>query len=377
MDAPLTSAVRPLPSGIRRVAPLVLMRAGTVGVAAVFVGVLLLPAPTPTATGAGASTPSPPPALSARITVPSSIDASGATDASAALQNWLNAVPDGSTVVFSEGGVYRMDKGLRVSRRRNLIFEGNGATLKSNGDATPRSSLFILAGSTGITVRDFALVGNSPTPGVYSTSGEYAHGVYVLGGRDVEIASVTIRAVWGDGVMIENWADSVRFHDSQVVSVGRNGVSITAGSHVIIEDVAFDKTGGSLLDIEPWQASGGANHVVLRNCTGGTRGENLDPAIGYGYFFAADGAPGSVINDVAVTGNTITGASIAADVTSTTRRTKIVFTNNVSTVPSSGPYNGPILNFAHVDGLTVTGNVQPLSSGELIRIIDSTGILYR
>jgi hypothetical protein len=35
---------------------------------------------------------------------------------------------------------------------------------------------------------------------------------------------------------------------------------------------------------------------------------------------------------------------------------------------------GPVLFFKHVDGLTVTGNIQRLSSGFLTRIIDCTGV---
>ena len=54
------------------------------------------------------------------------------------------------------------------------------------------------------------------------------------------------------------------------------------------------------------------------------------------------------------------------------RRQNIVFTNNTSTVAGGGP----VLRFAHIDGLTVTGNVQPLSSGVLASITDSTGVTY-
>jgi hypothetical protein len=50
----------------------------------------------------------------------------------------------------------------------------------------------------------------------------------------------------------------------------------------------------------------------------------------------------------------------------------IVFTNNSSTVKGYGP----ILRFAYIDGLTVTGNVQPLSGGSLTSITDSTSVTY-
>ena len=121
------------------------------------------------------------------VPVPESIDATGATDASAALTSFLDTVPDGSTIAFRAGAVYLMDRGLKFSDRHDLTFEGNGATLRSNGDTHELSSLFALwGGNTGIAIRDFNLVGNSTTPGVYQAGSEGAHGVLIDGGSDVD-----------------------------------------------------------------------------------------------------------------------------------------------------------------------------------------------
>ena len=54
------------------------------------------------------------------------------------------------------------------------------------------------------------------------------------------------------------------------------------------------------------------------------------------------------------------------------RRQNIVFTNNTSTVAVAGP----VLHLSNIDGLTVTGNVQPLSSGVLASITASTAVTY-
>jgi hypothetical protein len=54
-------------------------------------------------------------------------------------------------------------------------------------------------------------------------------------------------------------------------------------------------------------------------------------------------------------------------------RRNIGFTGNVSTVPA----NGPVLFFEHVRGLTISGNVQPLRSGQLAHIRSSSGVTYR
>jgi hypothetical protein len=297
------------------------------------------------------------------INVPASIDATGQQDASAALIAFLDTVPDGSTIAFPAGAVYRMDAGLKFSDRHNLTFEGNGATLRSNGDVHETSSLFALWGDdTGITIRDFNLVGNSPSPGVYLPGEEGAHGVLVDGGSDVDVSGVTISDVYGDGFYVGSWADGVTFHDSVVKSNGRNGVSIIAGRNVTIQRVTFDQSGYCSLDIESNDSTEGAMNIQFLDNVIGTWGD---------VFFAADGAAGSVVNGVTVSGNQVTGASLMTDVT-LARRQNIVFTNNTSTVAA----DGPVLRFDHVDGLTISGNTQPLRSGSLAAVVDSTAVTY-
>jgi hypothetical protein len=327
----------------------------------------------PASTPAPASTPMPtftPVPVTGGIAVPSTIDATGATDAAAALMLFVSSVPDGSTIVFKAGGVYRMDQSLSFSDRHNLIFEGNGATLRSNGARTcgrPCSLLLLQGGNSGIVIRDFTLAGNSPTPGVYDPALEQAAAITIVGGSQVEVADVTINGVGGDGLTLTgdapDWPTNIWFHDSHVVTSGRMGVAVVAGMDVTVERVAFDESGYSTFDIEPNVDDQGASNVEFLDNTAGNWTNS---------FLSADGAAGSVVNGVTVSGNSVTGASLLT-VIDLARRQNIVFTNNRSTVTA----RGPVLRFAHIDGLTVTGNVQPLSSGDLASITDSTGVTYR
>ena len=305
--------------------------------------------------------------------VPASLDATGTGDASAALMAFVAGVPDGSTIVFKAGGVYRMDSGLRFSGRRNLTFEGNGATLRSNGTSScgRDCSLFYVVSDTGITIRNVRLVGNSPTPGVYNGSWEQAAAVTIIGGGGVEIANVTVSGVGGDALTLSGvapaWPDGIWFHDSHVISSGRMGVGILAGRNVTVERVTFDTVGYGAFDIEPNDTTQGASAVRFLDNTVGA----VNQVRGRAFFFGANGAVGSAVSDVTVSGNRATGTSLDTYL-NVARRQNIVFTNNTSTVPVAGP----VLYFAHVDGLTVTGNVQPLTSGVLASITDCTGVAY-
>ena len=287
---------------------------------------------------------------------------------SAALISFVGSVPDGSTIVFKAGGVYRLNAALKFAHRHNLTFEGNGATLKAGGGTTEASSLFwlgsYLGGNTGIVIRNFTLVGNSTTPGVYQGGREGAHGVLVDDGSTIDVSNITVRGVWGDCVYVGGWADAVSFHDSTCESNGRNGVTITSGSNVTVQRVAFNKSGYTTFDIEPNVSSEGARSVRFLDNTAGTWTNS---------FVSAEGAAGSVVDGVTISRNTVTGASLLTAIQLSTRRKNIVFTSNTGRVAAWGP----VLRFAYIDGLTVTGNVQPLTSGSLASITNSTGVTYQ
>ena len=280
-----------------------------VAVAALILALTLAARSTPTES-AVASGPVPLPTavrtpLSTAIKVPPTIDATGATDASAALAAWLDGVPDAATIVFPADGVYRMDRGLAFSDRHNLTFEGNGATLQGSGpDSCGREcSLFYLeGGNRGIIIRGFVLVGNSASPGKYDAAREHSSAITVVGGGQVEVAEVVIEAVGGDALTITGsapeWPNDIWFHDSHVISAGRNGVAVIAGSDVVVERVAFDVSGYTVFDIEPNSSNQGASNIRFLDNTAGTWSNS---------FVSAEGASGSVVNGVTVSGNMVTG----------------------------------------------------------------------
>ena len=323
-----------------------------------------------------------------KLSLPATIDATGSADASPGLLAFIASVPDGSTIVFAAGGTYRLNHGLAITNRHNLVFEGNGATLRSygSGSVVTDSPFSLDDGDSGITIRDFSLVGSNPDSGaaIYHSGAENQMGIATYGASNVEIANVSISHSWGDCLYIAGprngsdaiWSDTIWFHDSTCSQAGRDGVAIVAGSHVTIENDHFDTLGMHVLDIEPDTAKGGGTYVTFRTNTVGIYGLG---SVYTGYFFAADGAVGSIVHDVTVTGNTVAGnphdgydGSIRGLSTTVevSRRGNIIFTNN-----SSGQtIGGPVLLFAHVDGLTVSGNSEPLSRGSLTSISDSTSV---
>jgi outer membrane biosynthesis protein TonB len=315
------------------------------------------------------------PATSATYTVPASIDDTGATDVFRALNDWIDTVPNGSIIAFPAGGTFKLSQGIKVGQRSNLVFRGNGSTLRLTGSGGDhQSSAFVVGwsyrlgywtgGSAHIAISNFTIVGNDPTPGTFG-GGENQQAIRCNGSTFIEVSDVTVRAVYGDGVFVDNCND-VWVHDTHVVTAGRNGLTVVQGERVLAEDNAYDAVGYVTFDDEPNFASEASRDITFRNNTAGTW------ALA---FVSIDGGErGAPINRIIITGNVTTGKAMYVDVDNggAVMMKSIVFSNNRSSIAASGPR----LIFAHVDGLTITGNQQPMTSGSLARITDCIGVTY-
>ena len=372
-----------------------LVAVGAAGLAAGCVSITARPeappaAPSSQPTAASISTPAPTPAPDpAGLKVPASIDATGSTDVAAQLQSFIDGAPNGSTIVFRAGGTYRLDSALRLRGKRNVTLEGNGAQLRIEGTTgrSGSSGIIVENYSENATIRNLTLVGNNQEAGTSAAccSREGQHGIAVFGSTNTLIEDVEIRRVWGDCVYVNAtapgiWADGVTFRDSTCRLTGRHGVGIIAGKHLRIERVVFDEIGFMVVDIEPGVSHEGASDVIIRDNTVGTYGltDALVP-----WLLEAAGAAGSVVRDVTVTGNTVAGNRDGYSGAVLGLNIKVIgedkvragFTVTDNTARSTA--SGPVMYFSQVDGVTVTGNVQPLSSGPLASFPGSTSVTYR
>ena len=305
--------------------------------------------------------------------MPSSIDATGSTDVSAALNAWVKTVPNGSTIVFKSNGTYRLNSALLISSRQNLTFDGNGATLRSYGGYSESGSVLRVFGCTGITIRDIKLVGNSPTPGVYIGGKEYAHGVQIVQGGDIEIDNSTISNVYGDAVNSDYDTDGVWVHDSTINRPGRAGIVVLSGINWLVENNYFynPSNTSAIVDIEPYEADGVVRHFTFRNNT----------IAGNTFYFAAN--YGSAISDITISGNTALNGSLRAIIGRVgPRPQRVTITNNIAKGPAvtwnPDALSGGGMVLMHIDGLTVTGNVASFSPAHtLAAITDCTNVVYR
>jgi len=324
--------------------------------------------------------PFPAPVTTRTVTVPASIDATGTTEVSAALNAFIASVPNGSIIAFPTDATYLLDEGIQIANRHNLVFDGDGTTLQVSATASgsdPLSSPFVvgylythdwLGGCRDIAIHDFILVGSSPTPGIFIEGSQGEAGMHIYDADRVEIYNITSSATYGDFVTCYGGGDEAWVHDCHVLTAGRQGIAVVSGSDILVEHCAIDVSGLCTFDIEPDDISDACSNITFRNCTAET---HLGTDNGGCLLSVDSGHTGAMIQGIVVDGNTVTGGSLKTyiDNGGTARITRISFTNNKGTVAA-----GPVFHFAYVDGLTVTGNVQPLTSGVLASITDCTGV---
>jgi hypothetical protein len=336
-----------------------------------------------------ATTPTPPETVR-EVALPSSIDATGAVDVSDAVNDFLRTVPDGSRIAFRSGGTYALGSAIQLQDRHDLEFQGNGATLRMAG-CDVEDSAFLLDGSpsTRIAIRDLTMIGDNRdagTPSAYVGGCESAMGVAIYGARDVVISNVAISSVHAECVYIDAggnprgttpWAERITFRDSTCKLNGRMGVAIIAARHVTVTRITFDDIAISVFDIEPTRPDGGATFLSLTdneiNDYGLSRLWTPWVLEGSAYDMTT-----TIVHDVTLARNRVTGmtrsehtgASGGLRVKATTERWgRFAIVDNVSTIAGEGP----TMYFQHIDGLRVSGNVQPLTKGPLVWFDDTPG----
>jgi len=240
--------------------------------------------------------------------VPASIVADCSVDVTGPLQQWIQSVPNSSTLRFGRKACYRIDATVTVAGRRHLTLDGRGATLQAvtPGDQGRRHLLFV--DGTDLVVQNLTIRGAHPTAGAYRGSFQgdkaFQHAFSFLGVTHARLDHVQAYGVFGDFVYIGSdgkgvWSRDITVTDSTFQGSGRQGISITAGKHIVIDRNTVGGVGLSLIDLESNTPDGGALDVrITRNRTGAAKD-----------FWLANKGVGTQIGDIVVEHNWMTEAT--------------------------------------------------------------------
>lgn len=339
------------------------------------------PTPTPTATPVVTPTPTPIPnrrfalpVTTQNVTIPS-VDKTGATDVSGALQSWVNSAPSGAIWTFTPG-TYRIDRALYIYGKNNVIIEGQGVTLKTNGGANISDSAFVLdqPANSHLTIRNFTLDGDNPyvgTVNAYQADQQSAEGVASYHDQSfIELTNLTITDQWGHGVYFgtdgntSHVAKNVWIHDNTIDGTGLYGVVFAKMDTAWVERNQLIDIGGSPLGFEDGVAPEYIRHVYMGENTL-TRWFWTNQYTPHG--IVGDGSTGMVWDDITINNNTFTTGPIPNNPNDfvqagwisfwgSDNHTNIKITNNKSLVNLNGYWFARAQN---APGVIVTGNNAP------------------
>ena len=342
----------------------------------------------------------------AGVTVPSSINATCASDVSPALNAWIKAQPNGSTLVFPSGSCYRLggDNGIQLDGRQRLTLEGTGATLQlRTTGASNRSAAFFLQNSTDIIVRGFAVDGGNTATGTTSAAGQINERMNAAairsGSKRIEFDHVSWDRLRGFGPIMgteggSTWPDDVWIHDC-FIRGGEMGIAIVAGRNVRLERNTINDSVWYAFDMEPDSSTAGPNgeagygggfiNVLISDNDVTRYGWGMTMSSWFAAFVPQDAVVGTAVMDgLTITGNRVhVGAAdpnngnydgiggLAIRSNKANLKRNIVITDNWTADDST--WRSAVINLANVFNLTVTGNRQPLAAGSLLSDSGTTG----
>jgi hypothetical protein len=310
-------------------------------------------------------------AIRFRYTVPASIDATGATDVTSALQSFLNASPDHSELDFQAGARYRIEGSLQLNKHNDMAIDGKGATFFATQPTTNRNrSQWIFDNDSNLEISNMTIHGANPDAGqaddAYVAELEAQHGIQVDGGERVNIHDVHITDTYGDFIYVGRspgpvfgHAQDIHIHDNMLERNGRMGITVADGARVIIDDNTINDTRRSAIDLEPYAHSGVVRDIWIV-------GNHIGPGR---LNFVAGGGAGDVSNIVIVS-NTLHVHGMGIDLMAPAGETRygVTVAGNESDTQVASTRES-VIRFINYENVTVRDNVQPTPTNRTMSMV--------
>lgn len=202
----------------------------------------------------------------------------GTHDDTDAFQSAFDRLPASGGTVNVPAGSYLIDaaRSIRPRSHTRLVL-ATGARLTAMPNALERSSVILVQDVDDVSISGGSIVGERDNH--QGGSGEWGHGISILGARQVTISDIRVSACWGDGIYIGTiYAKSAPPNLStditltRVVCTGnrRQGLSITASRNITVTDSEFSHTNGTKpacgIDIEPDTMKAAAQDIRISGC---------------------------------------------------------------------------------------------------------------
>lgn len=228
--------------------------------------------------------------------------ANGFTDDTAAIQAAVNQVAGTRGTVLVPDGTYMIDAIASIQIKSDMTLRmSKGAILKALPNGKANYNIINITGASNINVIGGTLIGERDEHS--GTSGEWGMGILLRDATNIVIKGVTAKNAWGDGFYIDGASKNVKFCSVIADHNRRQGMSIISVDGMIVQNSIFKNTGGTApqagIDLEPDANDTISNVQILNSQFIGNKGIGIQ--------FYTQGSNHSVIKNVTIDGNTVSG----------------------------------------------------------------------
>jgi len=183
-------------------------------------------------------------------------------------------VNNNNNILLPNTTIFINSKGLKIGSNKKIIFQKN-TKIKYLGPANGKySDIIKIYDAHNVEIINPVIIGSRNNK--IEQSGQWSAGISVLNSSDVRIIQPRISETFGDGIIIgsEDGGSSrnVTIWGGWIDEARRNGISITSGKDVLVQNILISNTHGhdpeSGIDIEPsWDKDVLENIIVNNICT--------------------------------------------------------------------------------------------------------------
>lgn len=211
----------------------------------------------------------------------------GFADDTNAIQKALDqAASRVGATVYIPNGVYIIDPDVSIKLGSNVKLNlADNAVLKALPTKEANHEIINITNVNNIEVSGGSIIGDRKTR--TGKTGEWGHGIKIMGSRNIKISDIAISDCWGDGVYLgstnsQKYSQNVAIERFTIDNCRRNGITIISGRNVKIIDGVISNTSGANpqagLCLEPNNKSEFIENILIDKLTTISSG-------GYGILF--------------------------------------------------------------------------------------------
>ncbi len=291
----------------------------------------------------------------------------GVANDTAAIQRAVDAMAGKGGTVLIPAGTYLVDVTVAIKVKSGLTLQMDPATvLKAIPTSDANTEILLLSNVSNVNILGGTLEGERA--GHTGTTGEWGHGLSLIGASHVVVSGVTAKECWGDGFYIGGGSTDITLCGVVGDHNRRQGISITRADSVALLNCTFKNTAGTPgqtgCDIEP-NAGETVSNVLISHCT---FANNAGGGIATGVPIANTGT--AFVYNIVIDGNTCTGNGIDTITTSSHRAIEVsnssgtqVSNNTCTSNTGDGIVFRDGANYTRCTGNTVTGTLGTPGNG--------------